>query len=443
MIEDVVLTLLRLKIQEFYDDFRRDVETVLSPPSVDRSSIISKLPEGWRDLIDSALEIIRDGVDPMDDATEDDAMDDTMEDDAMDDATGADAMADAMGDDVMDDAVDDATEDEAMSDARRDDVTIGVDEVLDKLVDNVIAAYGSSARDVYLAIRTPGITKQRITDALATLDYEFLRRAITNIGRVNPEGLVPHIILLMDPTRPVGNAHIHATTPFMVRFKSGWIKSMILEQLSSLQHIKIAVMIQDMASVSHSTSFAGFLYEGFAVNELAAGTSPGLVLKKMKTNRTTTFFVPKKGDEIASPFNRTRERLHAVSDGPLALKFDIPPGKHISDYFWIPVAQNNPLFDAFVIEFNDSAPENSAVVWILQMTLSRRHRGSSVGYSIIKSIKKAALEAMGTTGKRKVIVRYVLVSPDAGRWKLPETKWESCKGDVYYQCLDHRDKTRY
>ena len=94
---------------------------------------------------------------------------------------------------------------------------------------------------------------------------------------------------------------------------------------------------------------------------------------------------------------------------------------------------NNLLFDAFVIEFNGSAPNINAVVWILQMTLSTSRGGSADDYSIIRSIKKKVQEAMGTTEKPDVIVRYVLVSPDAGRWTLPEKNRRSCKGDVYYQ----------
>lgn len=34
----------------------------------------------------------------------------------------------------------------------------------------------------------------------------------------------------------------------------------------------------------------------------------------------------------------------------------------VADYFWIPMAQNNALFDTFVIEFKNSAQEISAIV---------------------------------------------------------------------------------
>jgi hypothetical protein len=92
------------------------VETVLRSLSVD------DIIEERRNLILSALEMIREGGDSMDDATGDDAMDDT---------------------------------------------TVEVDEVLDKILDNAIEAYGSSARDVYRAIISPDLAKNRIDAALS------------------------------------------------------------------------------------------------------------------------------------------------------------------------------------------------------------------------------------------------------------------------------------
>ena len=397
MIENGVLTLSRLKLQSFYDDLRQDVRTVLSAPSLDDSPSISLKRNQWRNHIVSALKMIKDG----------------------------------------DDATDNAPE---------------VDEVVDKVLDDVIGAYGSSPEDVYQAINLPSLAEERITNALRPLNYDSVRNAVINIGLVEPdEKNDPHTIFSMDATEPVRNTDDSMTSVgFRVQFKSRWIRTMVLQKLEFLQHLEPADMIKEMAAVTgssyfagflneefsslHTSSFAGFLYEGFAVNELTTGASPGLVMKEMKAEEgTTTFFVPNEGRPIDSPFNRPRERLYPFSTGPLGLKFDIPPGKCLSDYFWIPMIPNNLLFDAFVIEFNGSAPNINAVVWILQMTLSTSRGGSADDYSIIRSIKKKVQEAMGTTEKPDVIVRYVLVSPDAGRWTLPEKNRRSCKGDVYYQ----------
>jgi hypothetical protein len=200
-------------------------------------------------------------------------------------------------------------------------------------------------------------------------------------------------------------------------------------------------MIKDMKDVKGSPSFAGFLYEGFATKELAAGgSSSPLALMETGVGKTT-FSVPIDPDTIASPFNRPRRRSYAsFSTGPPALEFGISPEESLADYFWIPMARNNPQFDAFVIEFEPSA-RIDAVVWILQMTLTKEHRGSSDGYQLIKLIKTKVVEAIKTMPqtkrpkKKKVIVKYVLVSPECGKWTLPKKNWQSCKGDVYYHQL--------
>jgi hypothetical protein len=111
-------------MQEFYSDLRHDVETVLCSPFVDDSCrSMNLIREDWRYPILSALGMIVDG------------------DDCVDDATG-----------VVHGATDNATAE--------------VDEVLDKILDNAIEGYGSSARYVYGAI-FPFLVKKRITDALS------------------------------------------------------------------------------------------------------------------------------------------------------------------------------------------------------------------------------------------------------------------------------------
>jgi hypothetical protein len=387
------------------------VDTVLCSLSVDDSSTIAVSPkklihDDWRNLIISALEMIGDG------------------DDSMADTTGDDAMADATGNDAMDNA------------------TVEVDEVLDKILDNAIEAYGSSARDVYGAIFYPAGAESYITYALSGQTYDSLCDTVRHIRQVDAGSTCSHHIFSMQVTEPPRHAHLDTYCGFEVQFTSHWIKTMVLRQLEFLQDLDTAMIKERKALIP---CFAGLFYEGFAAKELAAGeSSSGLVLMKAEKGETT-FFVPIEPDTIVSPFNRPRERSYpSFSTGPLALKLDVPPEKSLADYFWIPTAPNNPLFDAFVIEFKDSAQKIDAVIWILRMTLSKDHRGSSEGYQLIKLIKTKVTEAMKTmshTEQRKansVIVKYVLVSPEGGRWTLPKKNWQSCKGDVYYQCFNYQ-----
>jgi hypothetical protein len=106
-------------------------------------------------------------------------------------------------------------------------------------------------------------------------------------------------------------------------------------------------MIKAMKAVPASSSCSGSLYEAFAAKELAAGESTSeLVSMKTEKRGETTFFVPKNPKRIVSPFNRRRERSYAsFSTAPLTLEFNVPPEKSLADYFWIPMASNNPPFD--------------------------------------------------------------------------------------------------
>ena len=333
-------------MQPFYDNLRQDVETVLCSPSVDSSSTIAVSPvklirEKWRSLILSAVEMIRDGDGTMDDATEDDA-------------------------------TDDATGDEATN-----NVAVEIDDVLDKLLDNAIEAYGSSPRDVYEAISCPALAKDDLIRALSGQTYYNLRDTVLRLGGLEAGNQSSDTLFQIQAPLP------ETFTGFEVQFKSHWIKTLVLGQLGSLDHLDIAVMIREMKVVTHSSTLAGFLYEGFVAKVLAAGVSSDLVLMKAKDG-AATFFVPNDGPTIESPFNRPRERSYPfLSTGPLALKLNISPEKSLSDYFWIPIVPNNPLFDAFVIEFKDSAGEFYAVIWILQITLGQNHGGSSEGYQLI------------------------------------------------------------
>jgi hypothetical protein len=159
-------------MQTVYNDLRQDVETVIRSRSVDGGSTIAVSPENliredWHNLIYSALEMIE-GDSYMDDATGDDVMDDAKTgDDAMDDATGNDAM---------------------------DNATVEVDEVLGKIVDNTIQAYGSSARDVYAAIVTLRLADKRITRALKDQNYNTLRDAVMRVHQVEAGTIFSHTI---------------------------------------------------------------------------------------------------------------------------------------------------------------------------------------------------------------------------------------------------------
>jgi hypothetical protein len=157
----------RFPSQQFYDGFRKDVETVLNSPSADCSTL--PVDPSNHDQILSALERIRD---------------------------------------------------------ERDDATYGasVDEVLDKILDNTIEAYGSSARDVYSAIISPANAEGDLDTAIAGMNYNTLREAVQCLLRVEADtDETSHRIFSMRSTS--------APRGFEAQFKSQWIQSKVLTHL--------------------------------------------------------------------------------------------------------------------------------------------------------------------------------------------------------------------
>jgi hypothetical protein len=323
----------------------------------------------------------------------------------------------------------------------RDDLKYNpsLDEVLDRILDNAIEAFGSAARDVYMAIFTPEAAEEDINDAMSNMDYNALDEAVRRLNNVEG-GDNSHRLFSMEVTDPTRRS-------FKVRFKSRYIRTKVLNHLEFLKNHDIAATIRKLKQLSDSSSYAGTVYESHATRVLATGVAPssGLVSMQTETDKIS-FSIPRDTTVSPSPFSRPRKRSYACSSNlPGELDFGDAEGESLADYIWIPMAQNNPLFDAFVIEFkfDDSHQKIDAAVWVLQVTLSRVHRGSSKGYEMIDVIRKKTKRAMLAMARaykiRKpgnVTVKYVLVSPEGGRWKLPEKDWETCEGDVFYQRVE-------
>jgi hypothetical protein len=142
---------------------------------------------------------------------------------------------------------------------------------------------------------------------------------------------------------------------------------MVLRHLEFLQHVDTTTMIKKMKDLTPSSSFAGFWYEGFGVKKLSAGESSSDESRKgqdhiLRTDRTRHNCVPIQSIK--------RTIYLSFSTGPLELKF------------------------------KDSVEKIDAVVWILQITLSKDHGGSSEGYQLIKLIKTKVKEAMKAMSHR-------------------------------------------
>ena len=95
--------------------------------------------------------------------------------------------------------------DDATGDDATDNATVDVDEVLDKLLDNVIEAYGSSARDVYTAIFSPGVAENEIARVLSGQQYDALRETVARIQQVAASNNVSYTTFSMKVVRLPGD----------------------------------------------------------------------------------------------------------------------------------------------------------------------------------------------------------------------------------------------
>ena len=129
--------------------------------------------------------------------------------------------------------------------------------------------------------------------------------------------------------------------------------------------------------------------------------------------------------------------------------------KHNS--YYVPTDPNFPLFNAFTIELDYVM--KFAVLWVLQMTTSRKYRGSALGYqkiceiiTILKDelresplLKKSKTAGGQATSTPSVQVRYLLVvlkdksQSQNLQWQFPKGWSQNRKrndhtGNVY--CLE-------
>ncbi|KAE9405078.1 hypothetical protein BT96DRAFT_356615 [Gymnopus androsaceus JB14] len=88
-------------------------------------------------------------------------------------------------------------------------------------------------------------------------------------------------------------------------------------------------------------------------------------------------------------------------------------------FFCVPKQKNNPLFDAF---FFDGSNEKIFIIYILQMTIAKRHGGSESGLRLVETLTDRVRHEECVRG-RQIQVRYLLVAPARAHtvsWIMPE-----------------------
>lgn len=181
--------------------------------------------------------------------------------------------------------------------------------------------------------------------------------------------------------------------------------------------------------MAETRGLVGSLFEPFAhrilVNADETDGTWGLKMMHSRDDSNVFTLLDPESSETISGFPKIKRKLVSFRSK------DLPP--LYENVYYIPTLTNHPLFDAFLLSFSPSGLTQR--LWLLQMTTSKLHRGSHMGYAVINEIiaqinqqHEPRLSAKGE-GKRRadepspVEVDFVLVRPtgeEEHRWVLPE-----------------------
>lgn len=337
----------------------------------------------------------------------------------------------------------------------------GIESSVEKQVEEAIKIYGNAPRDVYTAIIDPTQAEQGIETALKEITLDDLVRVVHQLAVASPrwsEHYFPHKLLAIDVK---ANADAHSQhDEFIPRFRSEHIGKKVIEHVGFLQIQQARGLFRVYQCLPQSSTLAGWIFEGL-VHRILSGADSSAEKKLVPME-----YVPKKAkglyyslsSEPSAPFPLPDREFTAV-EFPGG-NFNWPPHSNsnaLENCLCIPKFSNNPLFDSFFVDFENTEISVTPVVWIFQITTSAIHQGSKRGYPIIDRIVDAATErakelveyrnknshpqapkapAITNIKVDKVKVKYVVVHPSPVQdcsWTMPEVKRE---GDVFCLFVD-------
>ena len=319
------------------------------------------------------------------------------------------------------------------------------EDALNYLLDASIERFGYSARDVFGGVFGYLWMTGYHDSVFVNLSYN----AVFALAKNGVAGhSISHKILAL---RPADRGPL-VPIRWNVDFKSDWVARSVLKHLDEAEDDEILRHIRTLRMVPELRGFAGRFLEPIAHRRIATSIRGLWTLANMDSSATDA---PKFTLNRDSPVpdnvrfvkvKRNIVKLEALADLSTCLE---------NNTYYVPTDPNFPLFDAFTIELDHV--KKLAILWILQITTSRLHGGSALGYQRIREIitmLKDKLREGPPAKKRKtgsqatptplvqVEVRYLLVVPKDTldlQWQFPEG-WDQNvqrndhRGEVY--CLE-------
>jgi hypothetical protein len=318
---------------------------------------------------------------------------------------------------------------------------------LDYLLDTAIERFGYSARDVFHAVFDYAWMTEYHKGALVNLKFVDLQEAV--LALANNAGASHSISNRVLALSPVDRGPLEPVR-WDVDFKSDWVARSVIGLLVEAEDAEIRRLIGILRMVPEARGFAERLLEPFAHRRIVRSTRGVWTLTNMHSNVmdppqfTLDRDSPVPDNVRFGKAKRKVVKLQAIADLSTCLE---------NKAYYVPDDPNFPLFDAFVVDFD--LVKKSAILWILQMTTSRRHGGSALGYQRIREIiailknklqgdsenplrKKRKTKREQVTPMPVVEVRYILVVPKDGS-EFQNLQWQFPKGwNQNLQRNDHR-----
>lgn len=157
------------------------------------------------------------------------------------------------------------------------------------------------------------------------------------------------------------------------------------------------------------------------------------------------------GARMASPFPLPKH----IPPASASRVQDVPPGREHVIYndvegiqvqgdscskFYIPRLHNNPLFDALCFSRTDTG---DIVLWLFQVTIAKKHTGSSSGFQLLSDLVERTKAAHATSA---VNVNLVLVVPSHQRWQVQlalASEYTTIVDEVFIQFINVVEHARH
>jgi hypothetical protein len=277
-------------------------------------------------------------------------------------------------------AIEDAKAEKAMDDEKAEKA---VDGALKILVHNATEEFGFTPRDVYEGVFDLAVTKHHYAKKVDGLEYSQLKSiAEAFIKKGELDDISDHVVVV----RPCEGTI--KEDGWQIDFKSTRIKWQVMEamQLAEDRHLRETLKL--LNGINGASGLAGTVFEAIVHRTLSGGWRDANYMPQ-----PTRMMAPDKSKPLALS---TESSTPSTSLPPCALLRAKPrtPSRvafthEFSDValdgsrYYTSTSAAHPFFDSFIVDFVEP---RTAVISVLQITISPRHGGSAEDYMYIRKL---------------------------------------------------------